>query len=142
MNVRAESWFAEPGLLIYQPGAGDWGGYFDAVARLGPHAVDRGLDAAVAPLLNWREVTDEQFGLGTVTGVPYRVIDKATIGFEVDIPEAQYELHFLSSSHVANGRQTSAGRHEPLKGGISISNEWSYGYGTLGPGWRRYRELS
>lgn len=65
---------------------------------------------------------------------PGRVIDSKIIGFPIDIPEAQYKLH-----HNAWWRGYRPKLHEPraryfdeLRGGISISNAWSFGYGTLG----------
>ena len=64
---------------------------------------------------------------------PGRVIDAHTIGFPIDIPEATYRLSFWNwqnQPHTAALPQ--ARRFETLHGGISISNEYSYGYATLG----------
>lgn len=61
---------------------------------------------------------------------PERVIDKDQIGFPVDIVEADYRLQahrFFSAQPPPR-----AGLYNPLRGGISISNEWDYNYGTLG----------
>lgn len=64
---------------------------------------------------------------------PERVIDETTIGFPIDIPEASYGLHFFWPSAVAPPTiQRSARRFDVLRGGISISSAWSYGFGTLG----------
>jgi hypothetical protein len=57
---------------------------------------------------------------------PERVVDGGKIGFPVDIIEGDYRLQQWPAppprGHV----------FDPLRGGISISNEWSFGYGTLG----------
>jgi hypothetical protein len=55
-----------------------------------------------------------------------RIVDEARIGFPVDIVEGDYRLQQWSSP-PPRGRV-----FNPLQGGISISNEWSFGYGTLG----------
>ena len=63
---------------------------------------------------------------------PDRVISAAAIGFEVDVPEARYQLHNYRRwwwGFNSNGR---ARMFDVMKGGISISREDSYGYGTLG----------
>jgi endonuclease G len=59
---------------------------------------------------------------------PERVVNEQKIGFLVDIIECDYHLQqwFLPASPL-RGRVI-----DPLQGGISISNEWSFGYGTLG----------
>ena len=64
---------------------------------------------------------------------PDRVINAHTIGFPIDIPQANYRLSFWAGSnrpHVASLPR--ARRFDPLHGGISISNEYSRGYATLG----------
>lgn len=58
---------------------------------------------------------------------PERVIDERTVGFPVDIIEADYQLHFHWGQLPARAQL-----FDPLQGGISISNEWSFSYGTLG----------
>ena len=64
------------------------------------------------------------------TRYPERVIDERRIGFPTDIIEANYRLQ---QQRLASSPTTyRTGVHNPLKGGISISNEWNYGYGTLG----------
>lgn len=63
---------------------------------------------------------------------PDRVIDENTIGFPIDLPEARYRLNYLwrwASRPAANDR---SGKFEVMEGGISISHEYSSGYGTLG----------
>lgn len=59
---------------------------------------------------------------------PQRVIREEEIGFPVDIVEANYQTHQFW------GWPTSprAGVYNPLRGGISISNERHFNYGTLG----------
>lgn len=53
------------------------------------------------------------------------------LGFPVDYIEATYhtQLWPLFFPEAGNHRDRV---HNPLQGGISISNEWDYGYGTLG----------
>ncbi len=60
---------------------------------------------------------------------PERVIDADRIGFAVDIPQATYRLHLWTPGLSLSTR---AQFHPELRGGISISNAMSYGYGTLG----------
>ncbi len=61
---------------------------------------------------------------------PERIVDEQNIGFPVDIVEAEYPLQFHRFRQPI--RSTRVGVHETLEGGISISNEWSFGFGTLG----------
>jgi hypothetical protein len=68
-HVLAGSSFAPPGLRIYQPGYGDGGRRQHTVARLTRHSMNVGIDAAVAELTHERETTNNQFELGSVTGV-------------------------------------------------------------------------
>ena len=60
-----------------------------------------------------------------------RPIPASIGGFQTDVPEGSYHLHqWPSRTHaVADPR---AGRVDPLRGGISISDEYHYAYGTLG----------
>ncbi|MCL5996815.1 MAG: S1 family peptidase [Chloroflexi bacterium] len=60
---------------------------------------------------------------------PGLVIEKERIPFPVDIVESTYPLQWNG-----NGQQTvnRSGIFDPLRGGISVSNEWFYNYGTLG----------
>lgn len=54
----------------------------------------------------------------------------AELGFPVDYIEASYQSQLFgspSSDVIRRDRYC-----DPLRGGISISNEWEYGYGTLG----------
>ncbi len=62
------------------------------------------------------------------TESPGDYIDKDRIPFPVDLIEATYPLHSLVQPTSLNHAQ----RFDPLRGGISISHAWSYGYGTLG----------
>lgn len=57
---------------------------------------------------------------------PDRIVDAGKIGFPVDIIEGDYRLQQWPAL-PPRGRV-----FDPLCGGISISNEWSFGYGTLG----------
>ncbi len=67
-HVLAFDWQAQRGQLIYQPGRLDGGTVMNAVARLTRDAMAVNLDAAVATLTGSRPLTDEQFGVGAVTG--------------------------------------------------------------------------
>jgi hypothetical protein len=67
-HVLAVDWQARQGQLIYQPGRLDGGTVMNAVARLTRDAMAVNLDAAVATLTGSRPLTDEQLGVGTVTG--------------------------------------------------------------------------
>ncbi len=66
---------------------------------------------------------------------PERVIDPANIGYPVDVPQGDYRIHqsswwnWWSPVTCTNPRCRVA---NPLRGGISISNAWLNGYGTLG----------
>jgi endonuclease G, mitochondrial len=64
---------------------------------------------------------------------PELVIDKGRIPYLVDIVEGSYPLSYDwgwgSDGGTADVRTQVC---NPLRGGISISNEWFYGYGTLG----------
>lgn len=71
------------------------------------------------------EATFESFSLVN----PTLVIDKSKIPFEADIIEANYKVQWGWWTAQANPRAT---RRDPLTGGISVSGEWLYGYGTLG----------
>ncbi|NIV91672.1 hypothetical protein GWN42_02430 [candidate division KSB1 bacterium] len=62
---------------------------------------------------------------------PERVIDAQTLGFPVDIPEADYRLHYTWPNYPSI-REARMRYFDVLRGGISIANEWSYGFGTLG----------
>jgi hypothetical protein len=57
------------------------------------------------------------------------VIDKSKIPFEVDLIEANYQLHWSWLPAPENKRSK---YFDPLRGGISVSSEWLYGFGTLG----------
>lgn len=68
-HVLAGDWRARRGQLIYQPGRLDGGTYADTFAYLTRDAMGVNLDAAVASLTGRRRLTNEQLGLGVVTGV-------------------------------------------------------------------------
>jgi hypothetical protein len=53
---------------------------------------------------------------------------ESELGFPVDYIEATYDSQAFALAPVLQRDQV----FNPLKGGISISNEWEYGYGTLG----------
>lgn len=59
-----------------------------------------------------------------------RIFDAGRIGFAIDVPQATYRLHWWWQPwQVQNQR---AQFHRELRGGISISNANSFGFGTLG----------
>ena len=60
---------------------------------------------------------------------PGRVIAEERIGFPVDIIEARYPLQWYWAWPYYSRR---AQIFNPLQGGISISKQWSFSYGTLG----------
>jgi endonuclease G len=67
-HVLAGSAYASRGLRILQPGMGDGGTWQHAVARLERHAMDDGIDAAVAALTGARPWRNEQLEIGAVAG--------------------------------------------------------------------------
>jgi endonuclease G, mitochondrial len=63
---------------------------------------------------------------------PALVLPSSTdLGFPVDYIEASYRSQLFDSSPAIETIQRD-GYFNPIQGGISISNEWEYGYGTLG----------
>lgn len=68
-HVLVADWSARRGQLIYQPGRLDGGTFANASAHLTRDAMGVNLDAAVATLNGSRQLTNEQLGLGLVTGV-------------------------------------------------------------------------
>ncbi|MCK6625876.1 MAG: S1 family peptidase [Anaerolineae bacterium] len=67
-HVLAAAWSAPPDLPIYQPHQINGRRLQEPIARLTRHAVDRHLDAAVAATTGLRPLSNEQLGLGPVTG--------------------------------------------------------------------------
>jgi hypothetical protein len=57
---------------------------------------------------------------------PGQVIDEEVVGYPLDIIETRYR------QHQSELRQSRARAHSPLRGGISVSNEWFFNFGTLG----------
>jgi len=57
---------------------------------------------------------------------PDRVVDEDRIGYRIDIIQGDYRPQQWFAPPARGGV------FDPLEGGISISNEWSSGYGTLG----------
>ncbi len=66
-HVLAGSFYVPSGLRIYQPGIGEGRGY-RTIAKLTRHAMQVGIDAAVATLMPNERFTIEQFGIGNVVG--------------------------------------------------------------------------
>lgn len=65
---------------------------------------------------------------------PERVIADEHVGFPTDVPEAKFHLDYWNSYNpYLWSRPNSPGRrHDPLCGGISISNKSRFNFGTLG----------
>jgi endonuclease G len=65
---------------------------------------------------------------------PERVIDDMHVGFPTDVPQARFHLDFWNSynSYFWFRPNSPINRHDPLCGGISISNKSRLGFGTLG----------
>ena len=60
----------------------------------------------------------------------YATVDDYQIGYSIDIVEADYKLHWYW--YPPQQLPARAQVYNPMQGGISISNEWSWGYGTIG----------
>ena len=78
-HVLVGSWYAWPGLAIYQPGQGDGGGPEHIVAHLTRHAMDQFIDAAVAELTGTRPLINDQLDLGPVAGVSTPMLGQRVI---------------------------------------------------------------
>lgn len=65
---------------------------------------------------------------------PERVIDDERVGFPTDVPEAKFHLDYWSSfnPYLWSRPSSPVRRHDPICGGISISNKSRWGFGTLG----------
>jgi endonuclease G len=61
---------------------------------------------------------------------PELIINKEIIPFDVDLVEAQYHLQWFGYLPQQSSPRSQV--FDPLRGGISVSNEWFYNYGTLG----------
>lgn len=68
-HVLVGSWYARPGVAIYQPGRWHGGRSEHTVARLTRHAMEQYIDAAVAELTGTRRLITGQQDLGPVMGV-------------------------------------------------------------------------
>lgn len=74
-HVLASSPFTRPGLRIFQPGVGDGGTLRHTVARFTRHAMNQGIDAAVATLEGNRATLKDAYEIGSVAGAVEPVID-------------------------------------------------------------------
>jgi hypothetical protein len=74
-HVLASSAFTQPGLRIFQPGVGDGGTLRHTVARFTRHAMNQGIDAAVAKLEGYRSTLNESYEIGSVAGAIEPLID-------------------------------------------------------------------
>lgn len=101
-HVLVGDWRVPTGRRVYQPGRRDGGTYADTVAVYARDAMSVNLDAAVARLTGSRELINDQFDLGPVTGTGW-----ANIGTRV----------------VKSGRRTdiTRGRVTAIEGTIKIN---------------------
>lgn len=65
-------------------------------------------------------------------GVTQSEIPTSIAGFPVDVPERTYRLQQSFWNWWSQRTSSRAKRTTPMQGGISISNAYRYGYGTLG----------
>jgi len=79
--------------------------------------------------LRWKPY-GEAFG-AFATRYPERVVRPERVGFAVDVPQADYSIQWWPWYRPAPSRRR-GGVFSPLRGGISVSNAWKIGYGTLG----------
>jgi len=68
-HVLANSAYTQPGLRILQPGVGDGGSTQYTIARFTRHAMNQGIDAAVAKLEGPRSMLNDEYEIGPVRGV-------------------------------------------------------------------------
>lgn len=68
-HVLVGRWGANQGERIYQPGRLDGGSHPDTVGHLSRDSMSKNLDAAVAALDGSRPLINDQFQLGSITGV-------------------------------------------------------------------------
>lgn len=80
----------------------------------------------------------EKFPLGPILeaaidqGKTQSVIPPTIDGIPVDVPEGRYTLQHWFWDRWSQRSSPRASRTAPMRGGISISNAYRYGYGTLG----------
>jgi hypothetical protein len=74
-HVLAYSAYTRPGLRIFQPGLGDGGTSNNTIARFTRHAMNQGIDAAVAKLEGDRSTLNEEYEIGSVTGTIEPIMD-------------------------------------------------------------------
>jgi hypothetical protein len=77
-HVLVGSAYAPQQMNIFQPGRLDGGSPTNVIARLNRHAIDQGIDAAVADLTDQRRGVNNQVDLGPVNGV-----DEPVLGMSV-----------------------------------------------------------
>jgi hypothetical protein len=68
-HVLAGSAYASKGLGIYQPGYADGGRFEHTIAHLERHAMNEGIDAAVAKVIGARPSINDQLDIGPASGV-------------------------------------------------------------------------
>jgi len=65
-------------------------------------------------------------------GATHNLIPETIAGFPVDVPQGKYKLQQGFWNRWSQRNSPRARRTAPMQGGISISNAYRYGYGTLG----------
>ncbi len=74
-HVLAGFDYLNPGSRILQPGYGDGGRSRDTIAYFKRHAMEQGIDAAVAELIDARSISNDQYEIGQVGGVTEPKLD-------------------------------------------------------------------
>lgn len=108
-HVLAGSAYAPKGLSVFQPGYGDGGNYQNTIAMLERHAMNKGIDAAVAKLNELRQWSVDQLDIGPVTGSSkpsfgMRVVksgrkSEVTQGM-IDGFDGEYPIRYAGMSHT------------------------------------------
>jgi hypothetical protein len=132
-HVLAASAYTRPGLRIFQPGTGDGGMPRHTIARFTRHAMNQGIDAAVARLEGSRSTLNDAYEIGSITGaieplVGMRVVksgraSQVTLGLVSGVEGEQpiwYAGYPRKVRHVVHIMQTSEGG-EVSRGGDSGS---------------------
>lgn len=78
-HVLVGEWWPRTRRPVYQPGRGDGGGPADTVGFVTRHAMDFGIDAAVAELSGARALINDQLDLGPVTGLARPALGMALV---------------------------------------------------------------
>jgi endonuclease G len=92
-HVLAGSAYARKGLRIYQPGYADGGQFQHTIALLERHAMNQGVDAAVARLTDARPWINDQLDVGPISGITAPTLGMRVIksGFGSDVTEGMID---------------------------------------------------